>query len=88
MAGPDDARATLLRALEQIEQAENELGDGGEVRHLVVVYSATKTLEDGGCHEVGGWCATTDPTWIQAALLRRAADSIECDDEDEDDDGD
>ena len=86
MSGSADARATLLRALEQIEEAERDLGDGGEVRYLCVVYSATKDLGDDGTHEVGGWVNTSEPLWLHAAMLRRCADSLDVSARDEDDD--
>lgn len=89
MSGSEDAKATLLRALEQIERAEADLGEGGEVRYLCVVYSATKRLDDDATHEVGGWVNTSDPLWLHAAMLRRAADALDKDartDDDEPDD--
>lgn len=79
MSTTADAKATLLRALEQIEKATSDLGEGAEVRHLCVVYSAGRDLGDGGWHELGGWVKTTDPLWVHAAMLRRAADALDDD---------
>lgn len=71
-----DARATLLRALEQIEAAEQDLEGTAERCDLCVVYSIGRTTDDQGAwHEVGGWASTSGPTWMHTALLRRAADA-------------
>lgn len=83
----EDARATLLRALEQLDAAEADLGAPAERVDLVVVYSVGRCEED-GWHDVGGWASTAGPKWVHTALLRRAADAnedavIAVDDEDE-----
>lgn len=85
----DDARATLLRALEQLDEAEGDLSDEMDSVHLCVVYSGGREIEDGGWHEVGGWVKTAGPQWVHAALLRRAADALDDDARDvgADDDG-
>lgn len=75
MDGASDAKATLLRALESIEEIEEELG--AEVRHVAVVYSVYKTNEAGQIEESGGWNHSSDPAWLIGALLRRGADAIE-----------
>lgn len=94
MSDTADSKATLLRALDEVDLAIERLGDGAEVRHLCVVYSVGRKLDDGAYHEDGGWCSTSDPSWLHSALLRRAAafldnaatDDDEGDDEDEGDD--
>lgn len=75
------ARETLLRALDQLEKAEVELGPDPPTHvELVVVYSIGLAQgEDGAFHEVGGWAATAGPHWAQAALLRRAAVAFDAD---------
>jgi hypothetical protein len=86
------AKDTLLRALDQLDEAETDLGGLPEYVELVVVYSIGLVQgEDGAFHEVGGWSATPGPHWSQAAMLRRAATAFEADnpviatdDEDED----
>jgi hypothetical protein len=85
----EDARTTLLRALEQLDDAESDLGANSEVVHLCVVYSAGRAMDDGGFHEVGGWVNTTGPLWLHAAMLRRAADALDVGarDDDEDEEG-
>lgn len=86
----DDAKATLLRALEQLDDAESDLGANSDQVHLCVVYSACRTLEGNETHEVGGWVNTTGPLWLHAAMLRRAADRLDYSAQapDGDDDGD
>lgn len=70
------AKDTLLRALEQLERAEEDLGGEPERVDLVVVYSIGLDHEgDGAWHEVGGWASTAGPKWLHAAMLRRAADA-------------
>lgn len=72
----EDARETLLRALEQIDKAEDELGGAAERCDLVVVYSIGRE-EGSAWHDIGGWASTHGPIWVHAALLRRAADSYD-----------
>jgi hypothetical protein len=70
------AKDVLLRALEQVEKAEEELGEEADRADLVVVYSIGRDDEgDGAWHEVGGWACTAGPKWMHAAMLRRAADA-------------
>lgn len=83
-----DARQTLLRALDQIDEIETEMG--GKVWALCVCYSVTRVHGDGSVEENGGWSATSEPAWVTAALLRRAAECVEaspcpCDEDDEED---
>jgi hypothetical protein len=74
--GLSDAKQTLLRALEEIENCEEEMD--ASVGYLTVVYSVHGKLdEDGGVHEQGGWVSTNEPSWVTAAMLRRAADALE-----------
>ena len=71
----DDARETLLRALDELNKAAAEL-DGEPTRvDLVVTYSIGADLGDGAWHEIGGWSSTAGPKWLHAAMLRRAADA-------------
>lgn len=68
------ARATLLRVLDQLEKAEEDLGGPVERADLVIVYAIGRNQPD-GWHDVGGWVSTPGPKWAQAALLRMAADA-------------
>jgi hypothetical protein len=70
----ETAKATLLNALDQLEQAERDLGGPAERVDLVVVYSMGRSEDpDAAWHEVGGWAGTAGPKWLHAAMLRRAA---------------
>jgi hypothetical protein len=72
------AKATLLRALEQLEKAEGDLDAEPARVDLVVVYSVGYEHNGGGSwHEVAGWASTAGPKWLHAALLRRAATSLD-----------
>lgn len=88
----DKAKDTLLRALDQLEQAEQDLEAEPERVDLVVVYSIGHDHQgDGAYHEVGGWASTSGPQWLHAAMLRRAADAFDedayaADDDPEDED--
>jgi hypothetical protein len=74
----DQARAALMRALEQLDLAERDLEDEAERCDLVIVYSVGRREEgNGDWHEVAGWSSTPGPKWLHAALLRRAADAHE-----------
>lgn len=76
----DDARATLLRALEQLDEAEGDLSGDFDALHLCVIYSGGRDPEkDGGWHEIGGWVKSAGPLWLHAAMLRRAADALDAD---------
>jgi len=94
-AATDDARATLLRVVDELDQSEQTLGQPPERVDLVVVYSVGRRApEDAEAwHEVGGWACTSGPKWLHAALIRRAADAFDeaaravDDDDDEDEDG-
>jgi hypothetical protein len=85
-AAIDEARATLLRALDELDEAEATL-NGIERVDLVVIYAAGR--RDGEAWaQIGGWASTAGPKWVHVALLRRAADAhdeamISVDDEDE-----
>lgn len=91
MSAAQAARETLLRALDELDAAETDLGGTADRVDLVVTYSIGRELEDGAWHEVGGWAATSGPKWMHAAMLRRAADAQDdaarALDDDEDDDG-
>jgi hypothetical protein len=73
----DDARATLLRALEELETAAGKLEGELERADVVVIYSVGRSdaEDDGAWHEVGGWASTGGPKWLHAAMCRRAADA-------------
>lgn len=94
MSAVSAAKDTLLRALDQLERAEQDLDAEPTRVDLVVVYSIGCELDgDGAWHEVGGWSSTAGPKWLHAAMLRRAADAqdvaaraVDDGDEDEDDD--
>lgn len=75
MTGTEDAKATLLRALDQLEKAEADLDGNAERVDLVVIYSIGRRDGDDGWTEVSGWASTSGPKWIHAALLNRAADA-------------
>jgi hypothetical protein len=71
------AKDTLLRALDQLEKAEQDLGAEPERVDLVVVYSiGYDDTDDGAWHEIGGWTATAGPKWVHAKLMERAAMSF------------
>ena len=74
-AAIDEARAALLRALEELDTAEGELEGEADRCDLVVVYSVGRNEGDGAWHEVGGWSSTAGPKWMHASLLRRAANA-------------
>jgi len=72
------AKDTLLRALDELEEAEATLDDEPDRVDLAVVYSIGRDAAGGGAwHEVGGWASTAGPKWLHAALLRRAAESFD-----------
>lgn len=73
--GLSEAKQTLLRALEAIEETEAELD--AEVKHVCVVYSVYTRDDEGKIHESGGWNMSNDPAWLIAAMLRRGADAVE-----------
>jgi hypothetical protein len=75
----DQARAALMRALEQLDLAERDLEGEAERCDLVIVYSVGRreAADDGDWHEVAGWSSTPGPKWLHAALLRRAAEAHE-----------
>lgn len=76
MSALDEARAALLRALDQLDGAQEDLGACPERADLVVVYAIGRTTDDSGAyHDVGGWSSTPGPKWLHAAMLRRAADA-------------
>lgn len=70
-----EAKQTLLRALEQIEEAEKEMGAG--ISFLCVTYELYRTTEEGNIAHSGGWNHSDAPDWVIAAMLRRTADAIE-----------
>jgi hypothetical protein len=70
------ARATLLRALEQLDAAQGELGAKPDRVDLVVVYSLGFD-GPGGWHHISGWVASPGPKWSHLSLLEHAADAHE-----------
>ena len=75
MSAVDEAKNTLLLALEQLEKAEQDLQAEPERVDLVVIYSVGGNGDDGAWYEVGGWSSTAGPKWLHVAMLRRAADA-------------
>lgn len=75
MSAVAKTKDTLLRALDQLEQAERDLETEPDRVDLVVVYSIGSEGDDGAWHEIGGWSSTAGPKLLHAALLRRAADA-------------
>lgn len=73
----EEARATLLRALEELDDAEGDLSAEFDALHLCVIYSGGRDLTDGGWHEIGGWVKSPGPLWLHSAMLRRAADALD-----------
>ena len=71
-----EAKAALLRALGELEEAEDALGGTADRVDLVVTYSVGREVDD-AWHEIGGWACTAGPKWVHVALLRRAADAQE-----------
>jgi hypothetical protein len=69
-----EARAVLLRALDALDGAKEQLDGEPERIDLCVIYSAGRDSQDAWV-EVGGWSSTAGPKWVHAALLRRAADA-------------
>ena len=70
-----EAKQTLLRALESIEEAEREMD--AEVQFLCVTYEMHRRTDQGNIAHSGGWNHSDAPDWVIAAMLRRAADAIE-----------
>lgn len=69
----NEAKEALLRALDQLDKAAEELDGPVKRVDLIVVYCAGADLGDGGWHEIAGWASTPGPKWLHSALLRRAA---------------
>lgn len=88
MNAVNKAKDTLVRALDQLERAQLELGGEPERVDLVVIYSMGRDGGDEAWHEVGGWAATAGPKWVHAELLRRGAqahdDAVSAIDDEED----
>lgn len=68
---PSDARQTLLRALSNLDEIEQEHGEARRI-YLITAYAHQA---DGST--IRGWAATDDPSFITVALLREVADAIE-----------
>lgn len=90
MAGIDKARGILLRALDQLEKAEQDLGGEVERVDLVVIYSLGREVdgEPPVWEEIRGYTQTPGPKWVHAKLMERAAEAydtsdVAVDDEDE-----
>ena len=70
-----EAKQTLLRALESIEELEQNTG--AEVQHIAVVYGVWKTDEEGNIRDYSGWNHSAAPAWLIGSLLRESAELIE-----------
>ena len=66
-----DARATLLRALDHLDEIEEKHGAAKRV-YLVVAYAHQI---DGST--VRGWASTDDPAFATVGLLREVANAID-----------
>lgn len=75
MSAIGKAKDTLVRALDELEAAETELGREPDRVDLVVTYSIGYEEQGGAWHEIGGWACTAGPKWLHAAMLRRSADA-------------
>lgn len=74
----DKAKETLLRALDELEDAERTLEAQPDRVDLIVVYSIGRDPQgDDAWHEVGGWASTAGPKWLHAAMMRRAAEAFD-----------
>lgn len=71
LSSRQDARDTLVRALESLDEVEAEVGEAK--RMMLCVCWAYST--DG--RTVRGWNATDEPDFVTVALLRTIADWIE-----------
>jgi hypothetical protein len=71
----NEAKEALLRALDQLDKAEQDLDGPVKRVDLIVTYCIGADLGDGGWHEIAGWASTGGPKWVHAALLRRAANA-------------
>lgn len=67
----NDARATLLTALEQIDAIHERQGEARNV-YLVCAYAYQV---DG--QTTFGWTTTDDPSFVTSSLLRTVADNLE-----------
>ena len=65
MSTTTEAKDTLLRALEQLEQAEQDLQGPPERVDVIVIYSIGRNQDD-EWHEIAGWSATGGPKWVHA----------------------
>lgn len=72
--GSDDARETLLRALDHLDQARDQTGDG---RTYLVVSWAHTVQGKTTC----GWASTDDPPFMLAALMFRVAEQMDAPEE-------
>lgn len=68
---PSDARQTLLRAMDNLDEIEKDHGEARRV-YLCAVYAHQAEGET-----IRGWASTDDPSFITVALLREVADAIE-----------
>lgn len=67
----------ISRALDSITEVERDVG--ATVDHIAIVYSCSKPDGHDNIIHSGGWNHSDSPDWIIAAMLRRAANSIEAD---------
>lgn len=68
---PSDARQTLLRALDHLDEIREEFGEPKNT-FLIVAYAHQV---DGST--VRGWASTDDPTFVTVGLMREVIDAIE-----------
>lgn len=66
-----DARQTLLRAMDHLDEMVEEHGEAKKT-YLIVAYAH----QISGATSIG-WSATDDPNFALAALLRQVADAID-----------
>lgn len=80
-AAPSDARQTLLRALDHLDEIRDQYGDP---KHTYLIVAYAHQIQGS---TVRGWASTDDPTFVTVALLREVANYIESDpDEDTEED--
>ena len=68
------AKAILLTALDQLEQAEQSLGQEPERVDLIVIYEIGRDTPT-AWESISGWASTPGPKWMHSAMLQRAADA-------------
>lgn len=77
-AAPSDARQTLLRALDHLDDIRDQYGEPKNT-YLIVAYAHQVEGQT-----IRGWASTDDPTFVTVALLREVADYIDQPDDEDD----